>query len=122
MNIKIRVWEVCKKFWYRLFFTAEDHLDLTWFFVLLMGCAGVFGLVWEVVTNGQATNAAWAFMGASFASVLIAAVPIAKARLLAQTKATKELADAITSAPSVISETSAINVLPNVREDDETGS
>lgn len=88
------------KFWYSLIYTVEGHLDLTWLFVFVMGLVASTGFTWEFVSNGHASIAAWSFMGTAFASVLIAAVPIAKARLLAMSRVPGEVARGIAaSAP-----------------------
>jgi hypothetical protein len=87
-----------RPFWASLFFTKEGDMDLTWLFVLLMGLAGVFGFVWQLVHAASPTLAiiaGWSFMGAAFASVLIAAIPISKAKILANSKLPGEIAKSI---------------------------
>jgi hypothetical protein len=94
--------QTCKTFMYRLFFTKEGDLDLGWFFVGLMGLVGSAGFMIEVLKNGHGSVAGWAFLGSAFASVLIAAVPIAKARILAQSRVPGDVASGIAESASEI--------------------
>lgn len=89
------MFKTIKKFVYRLFFTKEGDLDLGWFFVGIMGLVGSIGFLIEVTGGSHASVAGWAFLGSAFASVLIAAVPIAKARILAQSRVPGEIAAGI---------------------------
>jgi hypothetical protein len=85
---------------YRLVFTSENHIDFSWLLTLLIAGCGVFGFLSEVLTGHHASVAAWSFLGACFAAVLVAAVPIAKARLLAQSTMVSAVAEGIAhSAP-----------------------
>lgn len=72
-----------------LLFTREGDLDLSWLFVLLTGIAGVIVFVWiNVFAIGVPVSviiSSWAFIGGAFTAVLVAAVPIAKAKILAKT-------------------------------------
>lgn len=79
-----------------MFFTKEGHLDLTWLLVSVYSLAGAGGFVVELLWAGhRASVAAWSFLGASLLALLIAAVPIAKARLLARGTAPGAVAQAI---------------------------
>jgi hypothetical protein len=84
-----------RPFFGALFFTSKGELDLSWFFVLCMGIAGVTGFLHEVFINKNASIAAWSFLGSAFASILIAAVPINKARILANSRVPGEVATGI---------------------------
>lgn len=84
-----------RPFWGSLFFTWDGELDLSWLFVFLMGLGGVIGFLFEVFNNGHGSIAGWAFLGAAFSSVLIAAIPVAKAKILAESKVSGEVAKGI---------------------------
>lgn len=96
----------------RLCFTAEGHLDLSWLLVLIFALLGVVGsacefriaLVGAAAPPGAPTNHVspwwWAWLGSSQLAVLIAAVPVAKARLLANSRALEAGARAVGMAAS----------------------
>jgi hypothetical protein len=92
-------------FWHSLVFETDGDLNLTWLFVLLMGGVGTVGFLWEIVVGpilGFAPStiekiAAWSFLAGAFASVLIAAIPIAKAKVLAKATLPGELAKSVAS-------------------------
>lgn len=93
-----------------LLFTREGDLDLSWLFVLLIGMAGISGFIWvnifAIATPIAVKIASWSFLGAAFAAVLIAAVPVAKAKILAKASLPSELATGIAKSASAIVETS----------------
>lgn len=97
--------EHTRPFWHALVFESDGDLNLTWLFVLLMGAVGTIGFMWEIVLGpifGYAPStlekiAAWSFLAGAFASVLIAAIPIAKAKVLAKATLPGELAKSVAS-------------------------
>jgi hypothetical protein len=92
-------------FWHSLVFETDGDLNLTWLFVLLMGAVGTIGFLWEIVlapvfgfsVGPLEKIAAWSFLAGAFASVLIAAIPIAKAKVLAKATLPGELAKSVAS-------------------------
>lgn len=70
--------------WHRLFYTAEDDLDLSWFLVVVFACAANVGLAADLIKSGIYSWHAWAFLGSTFFSVFLAAIPVAKSRVLAR--------------------------------------
>lgn len=75
-----------KNFLYRLVFTKGDALDLSWVLLVLIVLAGIIVFFLEPLYGIRASVAGWSFIGGAFASVLLAAVPISKARLIAASK------------------------------------
>lgn len=101
--------EYHRPIWGSLFFTQDGDLDLTWLFVLIMGLVGVTGFLWVVVISPASLAiqvVAWAFLGAAFTSVLIAAIPVTKAKILAKSTLPTDLAKTIASAGCINVETS----------------
>lgn len=78
---------------YRLVYTSEGHLDLSWPF-----CGGLIGLVAACVVGeltGHAVSAvAWGTLGGMFTATLTAAIPIGKARILARSALSAALPEA----------------------------
>lgn len=72
-----------RKFWNALIFTSEGHLDFSWLLTIVLCATGVSGFIIEAC-GLHLSVAAWTWLGASFSAVLIAAVPISKARILAK--------------------------------------
>lgn len=83
---------------HRLFFTGHGELDLTWFLVLLFGFMAAFGFIVEGLAGATISTAAWSFLGGAFVSALISAIPINKARILANAKSPGAISNAIASA------------------------
>ncbi len=105
-----------RPFWGSLVYTKDGDLDLSWCFVLLMGLCGVVGFLWVLIIHPASIPvqiAAWTFLGGAFVSVLIAAIPIAKAKILADSRVQVELAQSIASAgmsPNVTASTDVYEV------------
>ena len=68
--------------WRKLLFTKDDELDLGWLLTGLLCVVGCAGFLYEIHNNGKATLEGYTFVGYALTNLLIAAVPIAKARLL----------------------------------------
>lgn len=104
-----------KGFWYKLFFVTkgkdDDELDLGWVLLLLAFIPAIS--IWVAAAFGVAkvTVAAWSFMGSLLASLLIAGIPIARARILANSKLPGEVAQGIATASTE----------PDLWKDDERG-
>lgn len=102
-------------FWYKLFFVThgkhDDELDLGWVLLLVAFIPAI--LVWVLSAFGVAkvTVAAWSFMGSLLAALLIAGIPIARARILAKSQLPGEVAEGIATADAE----------PNLWKDDERG-
>lgn len=102
-------------FWYKLFFVTkgkhDDELDLGWVLLLLAFFPAI--TVWVLAAFGVAkvTIAAWSFMGSLLASLLIAGIPIARARILAKSQLPGEVAQGIAMTGSE----------PDLWKDDERG-
>jgi hypothetical protein len=94
-----------RPFWHALVFEKDGDMNLTWLFVLALGAAGSLGFLWVTVlapffgfpASAVVQIAAWSFLAGAFASVLIAAIPIAKAKVLAKATLPGELAKSVAS-------------------------
>ena len=82
-------------FWRSLAFEKDGSLNLGWALSLLFAVVGVAGFVVVVVMRQDSSTleklAAWTFLIGAFAIVLIAALPIAKAKILADAKLPGEM-------------------------------
>lgn len=66
-----------------LLHTKSGDFDATWILLLILSSGGLLGFLVETFKSGHATNAAWAWLAATQAAVLLAAIPVSKARLIA---------------------------------------
>jgi hypothetical protein len=97
--------ETPRTFLQALLYETDGDLNLTWLFVLIMGLVGSCGFVWSVIVapllgitvNTLVQIASWSFLAGAFASVLIAAIPLAKAKVLARATLPGELAKSVAS-------------------------
>lgn len=90
-------WHAVRQFVYRLCYTNEGHLDLTWLITgWVLGLASV-GVVSEAIGH-LLSRSAWAFLIGAFSTALLSAIPIAKARLLRNATAPGTLTSAVASA------------------------
>lgn len=87
---------------YRLFYTAEGHLDLTWPILLVVLALAAVGIA-AGISGRELPNAVWAFLAGAFSSALIAAVPIGKARILAGATSPGAIAEAVAKATALAS-------------------
>lgn len=98
-----------RKFFQSLLYETDGDLNLTWLFVLLMGLIGSAGFLWSIVLgplfgftiNTLVQIASWSFLAGAFASVLIAAIPVSKAKILARATLPSELAKAVSNVGNV---------------------
>ena len=98
-----------RKFFQSLLYETDGDLNLTWLFVLLMGLMGSAGFLWSIVLgplfgftiNTLVQIASWSFLAGAFASVLIAAIPVSKAKILARATLPGELAKAVSNVGNV---------------------
>jgi hypothetical protein len=98
-----------RPFFGSLVFTKEGELDLSWCFVFLMGLGGLIVFIWVSIISPAPVPvqiAAWTYIGGAFASVLIAAIPINKAKILAKSTVPGEVSKSIASAGMANVETS----------------
>lgn len=94
-----------RQFFQSLLYETDGDLNLTWLFVLLMGLMGSAGFLWSIVlapifgytVNTLVQIASWSFLAGAFASVLIAAIPVSKAKILARATLPAELAKSVAS-------------------------
>lgn len=82
---------------HRLFYTGSGDLDLSWFLVLMFALTAITGFLVETFTTMGPTVWAWSFLGGAFLTVMIAAVPIAKARLIANSRSIGDFSGSIAS-------------------------
>ena len=83
---------------YPWLYTTEGHLDPTWLMVAVTLSVMLLGFVGELVLGHPISAAAWAAVAAMCSSLLIAAVPVSKARLLAKATMPGSVAQGIASA------------------------
>lgn len=90
-----------RPFFKALVYERDGDLNLAWLLVLLMGLAGIIGFIWVIMIANASLPvqiAGWTFLGSAFVSVLIAAIPIAKAKILANSRLPGEVAKSIAEA------------------------
>ena len=84
-----------------LVFEQDGDLNLTWLFVLLMGLIGSVGFLYTIMFNPASSVveriAAWSFLGSAFALVVLAAIPIAKTKILANSRVPGDVGRSIAS-------------------------
>jgi hypothetical protein len=80
-----------------LFYERDGDLNISQVLCAVFGIAGVFAFLFQILTdsNTLAIIAGWSFLGAAFMGLLIATVPISKAKILANSKVPGEVAKAI---------------------------
>lgn len=90
-----------KSLWYRLFFVEHKdghiELDLGYVFLIPFLALAITGFILASMQIWAITSVMWTFLGSLIFSLLICAVPVARARILAQSKA-GEVASGIASA------------------------
>lgn len=113
-----------------LVYERDGDLNLTWLFVFLMGLVGSLGFMSTVIFSPEASVlekiAAWSFLGGAFMAVLIAAVPIAKAKILAQSSLPADFAKGIASVAQNVEQSTDVQEIfmrsqQNVPDLDEVG-
>lgn len=85
------------------------ELDLGWAILILCCLVGIFVFLLEALTPKSASIAAWTWFGAFTSMAFIAGTTLARARLIAESKAPGEVATAIATAQ------------PDLYRDDERG-
>jgi len=85
-----------------LFFTKEGNLDLTWLFVFVMGMIGSYGFIHVNVIVRESSIVekvvSWSFLAGAFSLIVLAAIPLAKTKVLADAKLPGEMANAVGNA------------------------
>lgn len=79
-------------------YTTEGHLDPTWLMVATTLGAMLLGFGGELLLGRLISPAAWGAVAAICSALLIAAVPVSKARLLAKATMPGSVAGGIASA------------------------
>lgn len=118
-----------RPFWTALVFEKDGDLNLTWLFVFIMGMIGAAGFVHVVILSHGALLAqiaAWSFLGGSLASMLIAAIPLSKAKILARATLPGEIAKSIASVsvgedPQVSTDIQELHMLQEQRDSKKEG-
>lgn len=100
-----------------LIFTKEGNLDLTWLFVFIMGMVGSFTFIWVNVINGATSSivekvVSWSFIAGSFSLIVLAAIPLAKTKILADAKLPGDMANAVGNAAK------GITIVPTTTDTD----
>ena len=98
-----------RSFWEALFFEQDGAMNLSQMFASFFMLVGCFGFVWVVAIGpvlGYLQNipmqlAAWSFIAGAMSAVLIAAIPISKAKILANATLPGDLAGKIASIKNV---------------------
>ena len=86
-----------------LFYETDGDLDLSSLMLVVMGFTGAVGFLWVVIfaavfhypTSITIQLAAWSWLAGFSASILIAAVPVAKSKILSRATLPGELATTI---------------------------
>jgi hypothetical protein len=80
-----------------LFYERDGDLNISQVLCAVFGIAGVAAFLFQIFheSNTLAIIAGWSFLGAAFMGLLIATIPISKAKILAQSKVPGEVAKAI---------------------------
>lgn len=88
-----------ENFFQALLYEKDGDLNLTWLFVLILGLIGAAGFLHVVFAAAPVVEkiAAWSFLGGAFSLVVLAAIPIAKAKILANSRVPGEMAKSIAS-------------------------
>jgi hypothetical protein len=87
-----------RTFWNALFFEKDDDLNLTFFFLALYSFVGMAAVIKTVIMGDAAVVvqiASLAFLGSAFMGLLIAAIPYAKAKILARSSLPSDVAASI---------------------------
>jgi hypothetical protein len=79
-----------------LFFTKNGDLDLTWLFVFIMGMIGSYVFLHVNVFQRDSSIiekvVSWSFLAGAFSLIVLAAIPLAKTKVLADAKLPGEMA------------------------------
>lgn len=86
-----------------LFYETDGDLNVSSLVLLLMGLTGAAGFVWAVILSvifGHPSSitiqlAAWSWLAGFSASVLLAAIPVAKSKILARATLPADLSQTI---------------------------
>jgi len=81
-----------------LFYTKSGELDLAILFSAIILLVGLIAVFVELFTPTRLPNVAWTFLISSFSTTLIAAVPVNRARILANATMPGSVADAVAKA------------------------
>jgi hypothetical protein len=98
-----------RKFLKALVYEKDDSMNLSQLFMLIFGLIGGAGVLYSVVVApwlGLSTSvavqiASYSFLSAAYISVMIGSIPIARAKILAESKVPGEVARAVASITNV---------------------
>lgn len=99
-----------------LFFTKDGNLDLTWLFVFIMGMIGSYGFIHVNVIVRESSIVekvvSWSFLAGAFSLIVLAAIPLAKTKVLADAKLPGDMANAVGNAAK------GITIVPTTTDTD----
>jgi hypothetical protein len=81
-----------------LFFEKNGDLNLSQLLMVIVGIAGIVGFLYQIIfckSSAFVVIAGWSFVGAAFSALLIAAIPISKAKILSDSKLPSDIAGSI---------------------------
>lgn len=100
-----------RPFFKALLYTRHGDLDLGWALLLAFALVAIWIVLWVIVIHPATMAvqlAALSFLASAFMGVLIAAIPIAKARILASSKLPGGVAEAVGEAGHVVTDSTDI--------------
>ena len=99
-----------------LFFTKEGNLDLTWLFVFIMGMIGSYGFIHVNVIVRESSIVekvvSWSFLAGAFSLIVLAAIPLAKTKVLADAQLPGNMAKSVGDAAK------GITIIPTTTDTD----
>lgn len=118
--------EYDRQFFRALVYEKDGDLNLSQLLTAIMAIIGMVGFIWVMIINPSSSIvvqiAAWSFLGGAFASVLIASLPVAKAKILANAKLPAEFANAIAEAGKTVTESTDIKELSQKEQDTQSNT
>lgn len=117
----MKKYERKRSFWQSLLWERDNDFNPSWCLCALLAFTGIGAVVCECVFGVHLSNAAWAWLGTAFMALLIASVPISRAKILASSRlaeAPQAIAQAVTTASNP---ESAIEQVAELLKTDPTG-
>lgn len=111
-----------RPFWEALIWEKSGDMNLSYVFCIVLLVTAVLAVIGELVTGGHLSNAGWGFLITSFMAVLLASVPIARAKIIANSKlmdAASAVSQATTSAANP--QAGLLNEISSLLQSDPTG-
>lgn len=69
-----------------LFFETDGSLNLSQILLSILVIVAAFGFVYELITGSRASLIGWTFLGGAISALLLGGLPIAKAKILSQSR------------------------------------